>query len=145
MICLFAVVGVTIYLIGHFVNVAWAPPLIGEVARSGTIAPAIASQYAVLANIYNAAMLGGTLFTGVALLIFGIYILRTRSHPRALGALALAAGVCDVVTFMPLALPLTGSALIWLGAVMLFARDENVDRLDDHAHLVAGRDAEILE
>jgi len=121
MAVLFAAVGVTLYLVGHVVNVAWAPELITQFSQAGMLTPATAAQYVVLSRIYNAAMLGGSLLTGIALLIVGALALRTRIYSRAFGALSIAAGLLDaamVVALLPPALPLTGVVLVWLGILM---------------------------
>jgi hypothetical protein len=118
---LFGIVGVTIYLVGHSVNVAWAPELIADYRRTGTVTSTTAERYVVLSRIYNGAMLGGSVFTGIALVLVGGTILRARIYPRLLGALAIAAGLFDVasiIVLLPPALPLTGVVLIWLGVAM---------------------------
>jgi hypothetical protein len=118
---LFGAVGMTLYLMGHVVNVSCVPELIAEFSETRSLSQATATEYSILSRFYGAAMRGGSFFTGVALVIIGGLVLRERVNRRSFGLLAIVAGFSDaaiMITWASPGLPLTGVVLIWLGLLL---------------------------
>ena len=106
-----------------------------DFTRTGALTTATAAEYTVLSRIYTGAMQGGSFFTGLALMMLGGLMLRTRAFSRVLGALSIVAGALDavsVVVLLPPALPLTGVVLVWLGLGMWRGATRTVESCNCH-------------
>lgn len=117
----FGLLATTIYLVGHVLNTTYIAALVAAFARGGGDAAAASLQFRIVSNLYGATLSGGSLFMGLAMVLFGTAFVRTEAFGRALGAAAIATGVVDIASFfgfVPIALPLSGLLFVWLGIAM---------------------------
>ena len=81
--CMFGLLAVTVYLVGHVLNTTYIATLIAGFARGGPDAAAASTQFAMASSFYGATMFSGTLFMGIAMVLLGIAFVTTEAFGRA--------------------------------------------------------------